>query len=70
MPMDDGLVSEPPWWLVVAEQVCLDNFVFSKCNCQNADGSVTQLDDCPRLQKCDKCCQGRVGENLLGVMTL
>ena len=67
MPMDDGLVSEPPWWLVAAGGSLLGQLRFyKKCNCQNADGSVTQLDDCPRFQTCDKCCQGRVGENFIG----
>ena len=67
MPMDDDLISEPPWWLVAAGGSLLGQLrLFKKCNCQNEDGSTTQLDDCPRLQSCEKCCLSRQGENFVG----
>ncbi|MBN37780.1 MAG: hypothetical protein CMI29_04875 [Opitutae bacterium] len=66
MPMDDDLISEPPWWLVAAGGLIGKLKIYKKCNCVNEDGSITQLDDCPRTQNCTKCCQGREGENFIG----
>ena len=66
MPMDDGLVSEPPWWLVGVAGLIGKLELYKQCRCPQADGGETTITDCPRLQKCDKCCEGRLGENYAG----
>ena len=64
--MDDGLVSEPPWWLVGVAGLIGKLELYKQCRCIKADGSETLINGCSRLQKCTKCCEGRVGENFVG----
>ena len=64
--MDDGLVSEPPWWLVGVAGLIGKLKLYKECRCQKADGTEEPISDCPRYQKCTACCTARVGENFVG----
>jgi len=66
MPMDDDIVKETPWWLAGLGGLIGGLKLYKQCICVRPNGSEVTIDDCPRLQKCPKCCAGRVGENFTG----